>query len=89
MGDRDRRVAREEHERHGLADDARTTHDHRALPRRVDSVLIEHAHDARRRAGPQARKPAYQAAQVLGMEAIHVLIRSNRRDHRLFIEVAR
>ena len=89
MRDRDRRVAGEQHEGHRLSDDRRAADDHRVFARRVDLVLVEHLHDARRGAGAQALEAAHEPAHVHGMEAVDVLVRVDGRHDLLGIEVSR
>ena len=51
--------------------------------------LVEQAHHAERRAGPQARLARQQAPLAHGMETVDVLLGWNRFDHGLRVEAGR
>jgi hypothetical protein len=72
----------EQQQRGGLADQhAAADHDCARAFRR-DAMSVEHFEDAERRARPQARQPREQATGVLRVQAVGVLGRVDRLDHR-------
>ena len=75
--ERDRGVLMEEEQRERLAHDVASPDDHRAGSLDRNLLTAEHLHDSRRGTGARARKAGHQAAHVLGMEAVHVLVRTN------------
>ncbi len=81
--------ARKQHERHGLAHDGRTPHDHRVLTCRVDTISVEHLHDAGRRARAKPRKTSDELAQILRVKAVDVFLGIDRGDNLLGIEMSR
>ena len=89
VADRHGRVALEEEMRHRLADDRRAA-DHdgaRALER--DLVLVEHPHDAERRARDERRPAEVEAAGVDRVDPVDVLLRRDRLDDPVLVEVVR
>ena len=77
VADRNRGVLMEEQQRERLADDVASPDDHRAGALHWNLLTAEHLHDSRRGTGARARKAGHQAAHVLGMKAVHVLLRTN------------
>ena len=58
-------------------------------PLKLDLVLLEHAHDAERRAGDERRPAEIEPARVRRVDAVDVLGRVDRLDHRRLVDVAR
>ena len=73
VADGDRRVARSQQRRHRLADDLAAAQDDRVRALDRDLVGVEQGKDAGRRAGHETRPPLDQQADVLRMQAVHVL----------------
>ena len=70
----------------GLADEQAAADDHGGFPFQLDAVGVEHGHDAGGRAGRQAGAAQHQAAQVEGVQAVHVLVRVDRLDQGVAVE---
>ena len=79
----------QEQRRHGFADDVRTADDHRVQAAQVAAGFVQQAHAAAGRAGREYLDALHQAADVFAVEAIHVLDRVNRVDHRRLVDVRR
>ena len=75
--DRDRGVLMEKKQRERLAHDVASPDDHRAGALHLNSLTAEHLHDARRGTRARSGKARHQAAHVLGMKAVHVLVGTN------------
>ena len=72
----------------GLSHDIGAAHDDAVLPRRVDPVLLQHPHDARRGAGLEASLPDHQLPHVEGVEAVHILVRPDGQQNGLLVQVS-
>ena len=87
MAHRDRRVLPEEQQRERLPGDVAAPDDHRpaALDRHL--VAVEQLQHGQRSRGRERRQAEVEAAGVLRIDAIHVLRRVDRRDHRRLVEI--
>lgn len=84
-----RRILREKHQRDGLSDDVAPSDDGRFLAFKRDPRLLDETHDALGRAGLDARQPRQELARVDRMKAVHVLLRPDRGDDRIRIDLRR
>ena len=82
------RVRGEQQLRHRLPDDAGASDDDGVGAAQLDLVLLEHAHDAERRAGDECGPAEIEPGGVDGMDPVDVLRRVDRLDHGCLVDVA-
>ena len=62
---------------------------HTPLSADGDAVLPQHLHDARRGAGQEHRVADHQPPHIVGVEAVHILIRCNGIQHGILVQMGR
>ena len=89
MADGHGAVAVQQQHCHRLADDVGASDDDALLALRVDAVLVQNLHDARRRARLEVKIADHDLADVDRMERIDILARIDRVDDSLLADVLR
>ncbi|MPM92222.1 hypothetical protein SDC9_139357 [bioreactor metagenome] len=89
MADGDGGAGVDQQHRHRLADDVGTADDHGFLASQINIALLEHLHDAVRGTRDETRCTLRQGANVLGMEAVDILLGGDGFEHFLFVEMLR
>ena len=87
VADRHRRVLGKEEHRHRLADDLAPPDHDRLVALQLDPVLLEHHHHARGRRRHEERLAEVETARVEDVEAVDVLGRVDRAQHRRLVHV--
>ena len=89
MGDGHRAVTLQQQQRHRLADDVGAADHHRCQPGDITPPLIQQQHAAGRGARHQRIAAAQQPAAVFDMEAVDILVRADRIEHRRRVDLLR
>src|ERR1700761_3069995 len=89
MTDRDRCVFVQQHERHGLADDIASPHDHGAFSGDWNLIALEHLNDPSRRTRARRGAIRYQAAHVERMKSVGILRGIDGQQDLLFVYMLR
>ena len=93
MAERDSRVRARvflhQDRRDRLAHDIRAPADNDVLPGRRVAAAVQQLHDPGRRGGPRARLAPQQAAEAHRRHAVGVLLRVDRVDDRVLVELLR
>ena len=87
VADRHGAVLLEQQHSHRLAHDVAAAQHHTPFAPDGDGVFPQHLHDAGGGAGQEHRISDHQAAHVIGVEAVHVLIPGDGVQHRLLVQM--
>ncbi len=87
MADGDRRTGMHQQHGHRLANDIRTADHHGFLAFGIDARLLEELHRPVWRTGDKAGHPLHQRTNVLGAEAIDILLGGDCVQHRVGVEM--